>query len=47
MIWHVENLHIGQLPIDQNFMALAISEANRTEFDPILELVIRAQNELD
>ena len=29
MIWYVENLHVGQLPINQNWLAWAISEADR------------------
>ena len=47
MVWHVENLHVGQLPIDQDFMALSISEANRAEIDTISELVVCGENELD
>ena len=47
MVWHVENLHVGQLPIDQDFMALSISEANRAEIDTIPELVVCGENELD
>ena len=47
MVWQVVNLHVGQLPIDQDFMALSISEADRAEIDTIPELVVRAQDELD
>ena len=47
IVWQVENLHVGQLPIDQDFMALSISEADRAEIDTIPELVVRAQDELD
>ena len=47
MVWHVENFHVGQLPIDQDFMALSISEADRAEIDTIPELVVRSENELD
>ena len=47
MVWQVVNLHVGQLPIDQDFMALSISEADRAEFDTIPELVVRSENELD
>ena len=42
MIWQVENFQIGQLPINQNFLALSIPEANRAEIDRITTLVIRA-----
>ena len=47
VVWHVENLHIGQLPIDHDIVALSISETDRAEFDTIPELVVRAENELN